>query len=70
MTVMLNGITFSSTRPTVSTPLEWKELSSSLDPKKFTTETIIAQLEKKFTGVLDKTIATKNEKPLREFLGL
>ena len=33
--------------PTVSTPLEWKEVKEKLDPKKFTVDTIAERLEKK-----------------------
>ena len=42
--------------PSVSTPLEWKELKSSLDPTAFTIYTIRKRMEKKadiFKDVMD-----------------
>jgi bifunctional non-homologous end joining protein LigD len=32
---------------TVSTPLEWKELTGKLDPKKFTTDVVLERVRKK-----------------------
>jgi bifunctional non-homologous end joining protein LigD len=58
-------------RPTVSTPLEWKEINSKLDPGKFTTSTILDRLKKKgdlFKNVLDKKIADSNNRQLKNFL--
>lgn len=49
--------------PTVSTPLEWKELNAKLDPSAFTISTILKRIEKKgdlFAGVLGEKIALKN----------
>ncbi|MCW3110512.1 MAG: hypothetical protein JWQ09_5018, partial [Segetibacter sp.] len=54
--------------PSVSTPLDWKEINDKLDPLKFDINTIIARIEKKgdiFKGVLDKKIAANNTKSLR-----
>jgi bifunctional non-homologous end joining protein LigD len=53
--------------PSVSTPLEWKELKAGLNPSDFTIETIGKRLSKKpdlFVPVLDKGIAHKNSKIL------
>jgi bifunctional non-homologous end joining protein LigD len=44
----------------VSTPLDWKEVKSGLDPKEFTIETVIKRIAKKkdlFAGVLGKGIS-------------
>jgi bifunctional non-homologous end joining protein LigD len=49
--------------PTVSTPLEWKEVKAGLDPSNFTMEAVLKRLEKKrdmFKEVLDEKIAMKN----------
>jgi bifunctional non-homologous end joining protein LigD len=57
--------------PTVSTPLEWKEVNNKLNPHDFTIKTVPARIDKKgelFAGVLDKKIALKNQKPLSRFL--
>jgi bifunctional non-homologous end joining protein LigD len=57
--------------PTVSTPLEWKEIKPSLDPSEFTIHSIVERVEKKgdlFLGVLDRSIAKKNNKSLSGFL--
>jgi len=54
--------------PTVSTPLEWKEINRRLDPHRFTILNIPARIEKKgdlFAGVLNKKIANANTKALR-----
>ena len=58
-------------RPTVSTPLEWKELTESLTPDVFTVKTILKRLEYKgdlFLPTLDRNIADKNNKPLKNLL--
>jgi bifunctional non-homologous end joining protein LigD len=57
--------------PTVSTPLEWKEVTKKLDPTLFTIESIDKRIKKKgelFIGVGDPAIAQKNRKPLSRFL--
>jgi bifunctional non-homologous end joining protein LigD len=54
--------------PTVSTPLEWKEVNEKLDPVKFTIHAIPDRLKKKgdlFEGVMDEKIRKKNAR----FLG-
>jgi bifunctional non-homologous end joining protein LigD len=56
--------------PTVSTPLEWKEITSKLNASDFTINTIIERLSKKkdlFKGVLDKKIAERNSRILKGF---
>lgn len=58
-------------KPTVSTPLEWKEINSKLDPAKFTIHTIPDRLKKKgdlFKGVLSESSKQKNLKGLKYFL--
>lgn len=53
--------------PTVSTPLEWKELKPGFDPRMFTVQTIPQRLQKKgdlFEGVLDEKVALLNSKKL------
>jgi bifunctional non-homologous end joining protein LigD len=58
-------------RPTVSTPLDWKELKAALDPEDFNIETILARVKKKgdlFKGVLDNSIAKRNTAILRKLL--
>ena len=57
--------------PLVSTPLEWKELRSTLTPDAFTIKTIHERLEKKgdlFLPTLDLKIASKNNQSLKQFL--
>jgi bifunctional non-homologous end joining protein LigD len=57
--------------PNVSTPMEWKELKTTLSPEEFSISTITKRLEKKgdlFISTLDEKIATKNNKGLKEFL--
>jgi bifunctional non-homologous end joining protein LigD len=49
--------------PGVSTPLEWKEIKSGLDPKAFTIDTVLNRIKKKgdlFKDVLDRKIARGN----------
>jgi bifunctional non-homologous end joining protein LigD len=57
--------------PTVSAPLEWKEINRKLDPLQFTIDTIHARLKRKgdlFADVTDKKIAVANRKILRKIL--
>jgi bifunctional non-homologous end joining protein LigD len=57
--------------PTVSTPLEWKEINDKLIPSSFTIETILPRIKKKgdlFKGVLDKKIAIANMKKLHALI--
>jgi bifunctional non-homologous end joining protein LigD len=54
--------------PTVSTPLEWKEINAKLDPDVFTIKTISGRLQKKgdlFAAISDKKIISKNNKILK-----
>jgi bifunctional non-homologous end joining protein LigD len=51
--------------PTVSTPLDWKEVNKSLYPSQFTIHNIADRIEKKgdlFVKALDKKIAAANTK--------
>jgi bifunctional non-homologous end joining protein LigD len=60
-----------SHHPTVSTPLDWKEIKTGLDPLQFNINTIFTRLEKKgdlFQQVLLKKHATANFKKLQQFL--
>ena len=57
--------------PTVSTPLEWKEVNSKLNPHDFTIKTILKRLEKKgdlFKDNLNEKIRTSNTRILKKFL--
>ncbi len=57
--------------PSVSTPLEWKEVNDKLHPSNFTIENIGKRIEKKgdlFNGVLDKKNAEHNNPALRKML--
>ena len=56
--------------PTVSTPLEWKEINARLNPADFTISNIIERLKKKgdlFGSVMDKKIAAANTKVLQKW---
>lgn len=58
-------------KPTVSAPITWTELRSSLDPAAFTLATMPQRVEKKgdlFEGVLDRKIGLGNDEKLRKFL--
>lgn len=53
--------------PMVSTPLEWKEIRTGLNPTFFTMDTILNRLKKSgdvFIGVLDEKLAQNNSKRL------
>lgn len=57
--------------PTVSTPLEWKEINEELDPKKYDIHTILGRIEKKgdlFKGVMDEKARKANSNILRKLL--
>jgi bifunctional non-homologous end joining protein LigD len=57
--------------PTVSTPLEWKEVKESLEPADFTIQTILKRIEKKgelFAAIDDTPIANQNQKKLIQLL--
>jgi len=57
--------------PTVSTPLEWKEVNSKLDLNDFTIKTIIKRLAKKgdlFKDILNEKTRVSNTKILNRFL--
>jgi bifunctional non-homologous end joining protein LigD len=57
--------------PTVSTPLEWKEVKDKLDPGKFTMDTVPERLEKKgdlFENLLNEKWRADNSKILKQFL--
>jgi bifunctional non-homologous end joining protein LigD len=58
-------------KPTVSTPLDWKELKPGLSPDQFTILNIESRLKTKgdlFLGVYNKKIAAKNSVILQTFL--
>jgi bifunctional non-homologous end joining protein LigD len=57
--------------PTVSTPLEWKEVKDTLDPGKFTMDTVPERLEKKgdlFGDLLGKKMRFSNTRVLNSML--
>ena len=57
-----------NTIPTVSAPLEWREVNSKLHPSQFTIRSILQRIERKgdlFRGLMDKKIITANTKILR-----
>lgn len=60
-----------TSEPTVSTPLDWKEINDKLDFKKFNIHAILLRIEKKgdlFQGVMDENSQEKNSKILKQFL--
>ena len=60
-----------ASQPTVSTPLEWKEINDTLDPKSFNIDTIFKRLDKKgdlFKTVINERIQSANSKILRSLL--
>ena len=60
-----------ASKPTVSTPLEWREITVKLNFTKFTIYNILERANKKgdlFKKVLDKKIAVKNKTRLLEIL--
>jgi bifunctional non-homologous end joining protein LigD len=57
--------------PTVSTPLDWKEVKPKLDPGKFTMDTLPERLEKRgdlWVDLMDETIRAANTKSLKKLL--
>jgi len=57
--------------PTVSTPLEWKEINERLDPKKYDIHTMLERIEKKgdlFKRVMDEKIRKGNSRILKKLL--
>ena len=57
--------------PTVSTPLNWKEVNPKLNPSDFTIKTILGRLRKKrdlFKNILNEKIRKSNSKILKRFL--
>jgi len=57
--------------PTVSTPLEWKEVKAGLDPAAFTIHTIPKRIQKKgelWEGMLDPRLLQANVKGLKRYL--
>jgi bifunctional non-homologous end joining protein LigD len=57
--------------PTVSTPLEWKELKGKLDPCKFTMDTTLERLEKEgdlWADLTNEMIKAANTKSLKKLL--
>jgi len=55
--------------PTVSTPLDWKEIKSSLNPESFTIETVPARIRKKgdlFADSINPRIQNRNYKALQK----
>ena len=60
-----------SRKPSVSAPLDWREVKPGLDPSQFTINNMLQRLEKKgdlFLGVLDRRIAGVNDKALKRYL--
>jgi bifunctional non-homologous end joining protein LigD len=58
-------------KPTVSTPLSWREVKPSLDAAMFTIQTMEKRLRDKgdlFQRVLDKKVAVANDKVLQKFI--
>lgn len=59
-------------KPTVSTPLEWREVKDGLSMETFTLPTIERRIQRKgdlFLPVMDRTIGDKNTRSLLQFLG-
>jgi bifunctional non-homologous end joining protein LigD len=57
--------------PSVSTPLDWKEVKASLDPHQFTIHTIMKRLKSKrdlMNGIFSKSYSSTNDKLLVKFL--
>jgi bifunctional non-homologous end joining protein LigD len=56
--------------PTVSTPLDWREVNKTLDPADFTLKTVSQRFQKKgdlWKNILDKKIIQSNSKLLSRF---
>ena len=57
--------------PTVSTPVDWKEINPRLDPRDFTIQNIRQRIKKKgdlFLDVLNQKVAEQNSKSLKTLL--
>jgi len=57
--------------PTVSTPLEWREVNRKLNPSTFTITNVVTRIKKKgdlFADLLDKKIGSANTKKLIKLL--
>jgi bifunctional non-homologous end joining protein LigD len=56
-------------QPTVSAPLEWKEVNATLDPSAFTIKNMLSRIIKKgdlFKDISDKTIIARNNRILSQ----
>jgi bifunctional non-homologous end joining protein LigD len=60
-----------SNHPTISAPLEWKEINNKLSPKNFTITNMLDRIEKKgdlFEKVIDEGIRKENSRVLKQLL--
>lgn len=56
--------------PTISTPLDWKEVNSKLNPSNFTIDVVLSRLKKKadlWQKIADPGISKHNSKILKSF---
>ena len=56
--------------PTISTPLEWKEINDKLEPAGFTIQTVLNRLKKKgdiWKNILQVKTAKQNSFYLKQF---